>query len=416
MSMESFRAALPWLFVAFCAFVPAASGQEFRASISGIVTDPAGASIVGAKIEVTDVNRQVTSSALTNEIGHYGIEFLLPSTYTLTVEAAGFKKYVHENFKLGINDRVGIDVRLEVGALSESVTVSGQVSPLQTETANRGGVVPYDVVQNLPNNGQNVFNLVFLMPGTLRNNFSQNTNFGLAGTQGGSEFMINGNAAGTNGRVWNNDILLNGVTDTTQDNNVSFSPAIESVQELQVKTNTYDAQYGRTGGGFVTVTTKAGTNQPHGVVFERYFSYFLAANSFSNNRTGTTKSKAHVNNPGFEVDGPIYIPKLFDGRNKLFFMLSFDDTIQNTPSTSVTTVPLAAMHTGDFSGALTSTGQPVTIYDPSTTRLGPDGKTYIRDPFANNQIPTSRISPVRRQSHQPVSHSQHCGYWTGADQ
>jgi hypothetical protein len=248
------------------------------------------------------------------------------------------------------------------------------------------------VVQNLPNNGQNIYNLVFLMPGTLRNNFSQGSNFGLAGTQGGSEFMINGNAAGLNGRVWNNDILLNGVTDTTQDNNVSFSPAIESVQELQVKTNTYDAQYGRTGGGFVTVTTKAGTNQPHGVVFERYFSYALAANSFSNNRTGTSKSKAHVHNPGFEIDGPVYLPK-FDGRNKLFFMLSFDDTLQKSPSTTTATVPLAAMHNGDFSGALTSAGQAVVIYDPGTTRLGPDGKTYIRDPFANNQIPANRITP-----------------------
>jgi hypothetical protein len=380
------------LFVVLGGLMAAASGQEFRASISGTVTDPSGSSVVGAKIEVTDVQRKVTSSAASNEVGHYAIEFLLPSTYTLTVEAAGFKKYVHQNFSLGINDRVGIDVRLEVGAVSESVTVSGQVSPLQTESANRGGIVPFEVVQNLPNNGQNVFNLVFLMPGALRNNFSQNTNFGLAGTQGGSEFMINGNAAMGNGRVWNNDILLNGVTDTTGDNNLAFSPAIESVQELQVKTNTYDAEYGRTGGGFVTMTTKAGTNQAHGVVFERYFSYALAANSFSNNRTGTRKSTAHVNNPGFEADGPIFIPKVFDGRNKLFYMLSFDDTLQKSPSTTTTTVPLAAMHTGDFSGVLTSSGQPVVIYDPSTTRLGPDGKTYIRDPFANNQIPVNRFS------------------------
>ena len=381
------------LFIFLWCVMTAAYGQEFRASISGIVTDPTGSAVVGAQVEVTDVQRKVTSTAKTNEVGHYSIEFLIPSTYVLTVTATGFKKYDHTNFNLGINDRVSIDVAMQLGVVSDSVTVSGEVSPLQTETANRGGIVPYEVVQNLPNNGQNAFNLVFLMPGTQRNNFSQNTNFGLAGTQGGSQFMINGNAAGTGGRTWNNDILINGVTDTTQDNNVSFSPAIESIQELQVKTNTYDAQYGRTGGGFVTMTTKSGTNLPHGVIFERYFSYALAANTFSNNRTGTHKSTAHVHNPGFEFDGPIYIPKVFDGRNKLFFMLSFDDTIQNTPSTVTSTVPLAAMHTGDFSGALTSSGQPVVIYDPVTTRLGPDGKTYIRDAFPNNQIPTSRISP-----------------------
>jgi hypothetical protein len=379
------------LLLLLCA-MPVVHGQEFRASISGIITDPTGASVAGATVEVTDVQRQVTVTGLTNETGRYLVEFLIPSTYVMSVTASGFKKYTREGFSLGINDRVAVDVRMQLGDVAESVTVTGQVSPLQTETANRGGIVPNEVVRNLPNNGQNAFNLVFQMPGASRPNFSQNTSFGLAGTQGGSMFSINGNAGGVGGRSWNNDILINGVTDTTQDNNVSFSPAVESIQELQVKTNTYDAQYGRTGGGFVTITTKAGTNQPHGVVFERYFSYALAANTFSNNRTGTRKSTAHTHNPGFEIDGPIYIPKLFNGKNKLFFMLSLDDTIQNTPSTIVSTVPLGAMHTGDFSGLLTSSGQQVLIYDPTTTRLGPDGKTYIRDAFPDNRIPANRIS------------------------
>jgi hypothetical protein len=187
---------------------------------------------------------------------------------------------------------------------------------LQTETANRGGVVPYNVVQNLPNNGQNVFNLVFLMPGALRNNFSQNTNFGLAGTQGGSEFMINGNAAGTNGRVWNNDILLNGVTDTTQDNNVSFSPAMRIGTELQSETNTYDAQYGRTGGGFAVYQGRH--QRAHGVMFERYFSMRWQPHPSPTTRTGTHKSKAHVNNPGFEVDGPIFTESVRRQKQALF--------------------------------------------------------------------------------------------------
>ena len=142
------------LFIFLWCVLTAAYGQEFRASISGIVTDPTGAAVSGAQVEVTDVLRKVTSTATTNDVGHYSVEFLIPSTYTLTVAANGFKKYDHTNFNLGINDRVGIDVKMQLGAVSESVTVSGEVSPLQTETANRGGIVPYEVVQNLPNNGQ----------------------------------------------------------------------------------------------------------------------------------------------------------------------------------------------------------------------------------------------------------------------
>jgi Carboxypeptidase regulatory-like domain len=190
------KAATLQLFIFLSCVITAAHGQEFRASISGIVTDPTGAAVAGAKVEATDVQRKVTLTKTTNEVGRYSIEFLIPSTYILTVTANGFKTYNHEKFSLGINDRVGIDVTMQLGAVTDSVTVSGQVSPLQTETANRGGIVPYEVVQNLPNNGQNAFNLVFLMPGAQRPNYSQNTNFGLAGSQGGSMFSINGSAGG----------------------------------------------------------------------------------------------------------------------------------------------------------------------------------------------------------------------------
>jgi hypothetical protein len=374
----------------------ATSAQEFRASISGFVGDPTGAAVVGARVELTDLQRKTTSATTTNEVGRYSFEFLLPSTYALAVEARGFKKYVRENFTLGIAERVALNVQLELGTATESITVSEQLSPLQTETANRGGLVPSVMVQYLPNSGTSVFSLVFVMPGVIRNNFSQNpgTGVGLAGAQGGSEFMINGNAALNNGRVWNNDVLVNGVTSTNNNNNVSFTPAVEAVHELQVKTNTYDASYGRTGGGFVTITTKAGTNQLHGVAFNRHFSSALNANRFEYNRTGTRKPSTHLNNSGFEVDGPIRLPKIVDGRNKAFFMMSMDYYPQRTPGSGTATVPLAAMHEGDFSGARTAAGQPVIIYDPTTTRLGPDGKTYARDPFPNNQIPRTRFNPV----------------------
>ncbi|MBI1790582.1 MAG: carboxypeptidase regulatory-like domain-containing protein, partial [Acidobacteria bacterium] len=371
-----------------------AMGQEFRASLSGIVSDPAGAAVVGARVQITDIARNVTSEAVTNQTGLYSLGFLLPGKYRLGVEATGFKKYLRENIELAIGDRVGVDVVLELGLVTERVTVTDHLSEVQTETASRGGLVERELLTSVPNSGRNIFQLVFAMPGAMKPSVSQNASFGLDGI-GNASASISGGNGGPTGREGAVELLLDGISNVKGDRQMVMIPALESVEEFQVLSNPYDAQYGHTGGGVITVTTKSGANSPHGVVFTRIFDTALAATPWALNRAGLPKPDIRNYNYGFQVNGPVFLPKVFDGRNKLFFMLSWDTSPDpEVLETNAATVPLPEMKTGDFTGLRAANGNPVLLYDPLTTRLGPDGRNFIRDAFAGNRIPANRINSV----------------------
>ena len=373
------------------ALTAAAWAQDFRASISGLVTDPAGAAVPGVKVRATDVSRNATTEVTTNETGRYTIPFLIPGKYNIEVEANGFKRFVRENVELQINDRAALDVALEIGAVSDKITVTQQMTLLETESANRGGIVDNELLLNVPNAGRNVFQLAFAMPGVYKPSTSQSTSFNLDGIAN-SRASINGAASGLAGTESNTDILIDGTSDTKGDRQVIMIPALESVQEFRVLTNVYDAQYGRTGGGIVTTTTKSGTNRFHGTVFDRYEDYRLGANSWSNNRQGVGRAQRVQHNYGFNATGPIWVPKVFDGRDRLFFMVNYDSSPSSSLYTSQGNVPLPEMKNGDFSRLFAQDGRPVIIYDPATTRL--TGTTYTRTPFAGNRIPASMINPV----------------------
>ncbi len=379
--------------VSLCiAFASFAFAQDFRASLTGLVTDPAGAVVPGARVSATNVSTNATSVAESNERGRYSIAFLIPGKYTVEVNAPGFKKSLREQIELQISVRVGLDISLELGAASEKVTVSSQISLLDTETASRGGIVDNDLLLNVPNPGRNIYQLAFAMPGVHKPSTSQGTAFSLDGLAN-SRTAINGAATGIAGTESNTDILIDGTSDAKGDRQVIMIPALESVQEFRVLTNIFDAQYGRTGGGIITTTTKSGTNEFHGSLFERYYDDRLNANSWSNNRNRIARPERVQHNYGFQTNGPVWIPKLFDGRNRLFYMVSFDSSPSSSLYTSQFTTPLVEMKRGDFSNLLAGDGRRVTIYDPSTTRLGAGG-AYIRDPFQGNRIPASRINPV----------------------
>ena len=371
-----------------------AVGQEFRASLSGTVKDSTGASVAGAKIQLTDVERKVMSSAETNATGRFTIGFLVPSSYTLGVEAAGFKKYVRENIVLAIGDRASVEVGLELGPVTERITVIERMSVVQTETATRGGLVEKELLESMPNAGRNVFQLAFAMPGVIKPSVSQGNSFGLDGIANATA-GIAGGSGGPSGRENSSEFLLDGVANVKGDRQIAMIPALESVAEFQVLTNVYDSQYGRSGGGVITSTTKSGTNSLHGTVFERLFDTALAANPWALNRAGLPKPVIRNHNYGFQVNGPVFLPKLFDGRNKLFFMLSYDTSPDPEQlQASQSSVPTPEFRQGDFSGLFAANGNQVRIYDPLTTRLGPDGRNYIRDAFSGNRIPASRINAV----------------------
>lgn len=241
---------------------PVAHAQEVRASITGIVADPTGAPVPGATVTVVNAATNVTVTTRSNESGSYVTPFLNPGTYEFSVEASGFKKVLRKDIVLQVGTASRIDVALEVGDLSQSVTVNEQVSLLQTETSSRSQILANEIVSNVPTQGRNPFQIAWAASGVVKSgSWRYLRSFDIGGTSG---ISING------GREKTNEVLLDGISNVRAEYTVISIPTTESVQEFKVQSNTYDAQYGRTGGGVVTIVTKGGGNDFHGTAFE-YF-------------------------------------------------------------------------------------------------------------------------------------------------
>jgi len=370
-----------------------ACAQEVRASITGIVTDPTGAAVAGANISVTNLATRVAVAARSNDTGNFVAPFLPPGKYELAVEATGFKKFVRQNIGLQANDRARIDVALEVGELTTSVTVSESVSQLQTETATRSQVLAQEIIANLPTQGRNPFQIAWAASNVIKSgSWRYLRSFDIGGTSG---ISISG------GREKTNEVLLDGISNVRAEYTVISIPTTESIQEFKVQANTYDAQYGRTGGGVITVVTKGGGNDFHGTAFEYFQNDKLNANQSELNQPTTVagvfypngrKPPNHINQFGAMASGPFYVPKLLNTRNRAFWMLSWESMRQRSADPDVKTFPPTDLRTGDFSGLYNAAGQQVLIYDPRSTR--PDGS---RTPIAGNRIPTSQIDPVAQK-------------------
>lgn len=378
--------------LAITLFAPVvAKAQDLRASISGTVTDPSGAPIPGASVQITDTERGVTTTVVSNSAGRYTSGPLVPSHYIVAVETKGFKKFVQTNILLVLSQQAEIDVPLQLGELNQTVTVTTSAPLLDTETASRGAIITPDFVQDLPNNGRDIFNLVFAMPGAYQPCTCVAQQVTITGS-GHATFGMNGAFSAASGRASNESVLIDGTTDSNGGSTTQFQPGEYAVDQIQVKTITYDAQYGHSGGGYVAVNTKAGTNTVHGIVFERFNSSYLTANSWSNDSKGVHKGPEHDHYFGFEIGGPIYIPKLFNGKDKLFGMISLDRWPESSPSSSTTTVPTAAQKQGNFLGLENASGAAVTIYDPTSAVL--TGGKYLRTAFPGNVIPSTKINAI----------------------
>jgi hypothetical protein len=360
--------------------------QEFRGTISGLVTDPSGAPVAGARVIVTSLERNVAYDAETNETGYYLTRFLPPGGYNLAVEKQGFRQHVRERIALGAADKLRLDVRLELGAVAESVTVSGEIPLLETESASRIARIEKKFVDDVPTSGRNFIQLLFTLPGVTKT----------SSYWGSFELYAFGNINGVSingGRSGENEILLDGITSVRGSRSASFAPALNAIEEVNVLTNTYDAQYGRVGGGITSVALRTGTNTVHGQLFEFFKNDNLNANGYSRNSVGLKQPEFKNNTFGFTVDGPVYIPKLIDGRNRLFFMLSLEALRERNPQTQLWTVPTDLQLQGDFSQTFNNAGQLITIYDPLTTARNAAG-AFVRTPFPGNRIPRDRHNPV----------------------
>jgi hypothetical protein len=357
--------------------------QSFTSSITGMVTDPSGASVSGATVELKNMGTNDLRKLTSQNDGSYQFNNLAPGTYQLTVVAPGFQTYVRSNLILQAQTNSTVTVALVLGNTQQKVEVTGSAVLVDTQTANNSVTMDNQLIEALPNNTRNPLNFVFAIAGTTPapSGSGQTNNYNTLDQQS-SNFGING------GRTGEAEILIDGAPSQAVDwGGLMVSPLQDSVQEQQIVENTYDAQYERAGAGIVMLITKGGTNQFHGEAYDYLQNDVLDANSWYNNRNGLAKGQFKQNQFGANIGGPIL------KRWNLFFFGGYEGLRQPNTQSILTTVPTAAERTGDFSSTLNSDGTPDLIYNPFTTVQNPDG-SYTRTQFAGNKIPSNLINPV----------------------
>jgi hypothetical protein len=361
--------------------------QSFHGGIRGTVTDSSGAAIGEARLTLTEQATGIGRSSISEAGGGFNFPDLNPSTYTITVEKPGFKKLDQKNIVVSTQEFLTVDLKLDVGEVTQSVEVTAADVPLlETENASTGQVIDNQKLADLPNMGRNPF-----YEGV---KISQNVTPGgdpkfnrMEDQSGSSQISIAG------GPVTGNNYLLDGIAITDSSNHAVIIPSIEAVQEVKLQINTYDAEVGRTGGGTFNLFLKSGTNQLHGDGFGYTWVQPWLANTFFADASGRNASGALIQpvanqpfyNYGAAIGGPIVIPKLYNGKNKTFFWLSGEGYRQTEANGTTLAVPTALERQGDFSQSFTKAGTQQVMYNPTPTG---------RVPFVGNKIPQSLLNPV----------------------
>ncbi|MEZ5399727.1 MAG: carboxypeptidase regulatory-like domain-containing protein [Bryobacteraceae bacterium] len=377
--------------------------QGERGAFNGTISDPTGAVIAAASVKARNTATGVEAVADTTSAGVFRMPYLQPGTYTLSVSAAGFKTAVRENIDLGVAQTLTVDFILEVGAVTDSVTVSSDPPLLETGTAEIGSYVSKKEFDTWP-----------ITVGDGRRQIQQFIFSSLPGTVGGTfQGSING------GQYYSHEILIDGISigrfDLQGGSNNEFSPSAESVSQFKLQTGTVSAQYTGAQTSVANFATKSGTNEIHGSGYWYVQNDALRANGWNNNASGIKRQPFKQNNYGYSVGGPIYIPKVYDGRNKTFFFHNLERTkVKDYRSTSFTQLPVQDFKRGDFSRLLNSgftgnagsgtmvgtdaAGRSVqfgSIFDPASARQV--NGSWVRDPFPGNIVPQNRWSPVSQK-------------------
>ena len=368
-------------FVRHVTFLWVSSGIVFAqvstGSITGSVRDTSGGVLVGAKVTITQEATSEQRQTLTNDRGEFNAPYLNVGTYSLTVAMQGFKSEIKRGIVLQVDKIVNVPIVLEPGVITESVEVTGGADLVDTSTSSLGQVIDNTKVLDLPLNGRDVWALGLLSGNSVP----------VKGVSSNLPFV------GGGGRFQTNDILLDGIDNNTIATNggigvvgINYTPSVDAIVEFKVKTNNYSAEFGRSAGAIVSATTKSGTNTPNGDCWEFLRNDNLDANNFFSNAAGTSRQPYKQNQFGCTFGGPVFIPKLYNGRNKTFFFMDYEGLRRATSASStIEDIPPDAFRTGNFSAY----GN--TIYDPAARVLGPNG-TVISTPFPNNQIPTARLN------------------------
>ena len=388
-------------------FVSATSvlAQSDRGTITGTISDPAGAVVAAAAIEARNTGTGAVYPVASSATGNYTIPELPSGTYELSVSVPGFKKLVRPGLIIQAAQTIRVDATLEVGNATESVTINAEAPLLKTESGELSNTIATQTMDTLPllsigtnSSGiRNPFNLVALLPGAYYQPSPPFT---------GPVVHINGSPSGSE------TLLIEGMDGTNilgQGANQQNQPGMDSIQEWTVQTSNYSAEFGQAGSSVMNVTMKSGTNQYHGSGYEYFQNEFLnAGQPFTNSGHGhLVRPTLRQNDYGFTLGGPIRIPKVYNGRDKTFFFFSWEQFLRSQNFLpGAFSIPTAAYRNGDFSAAIAAAGaknlgtdplgRPIianTIYDPNTPQVAPNGQ-IVTNPFPNNMIPMPRFDPI----------------------
>ncbi len=343
--------------------VCAARAQNSTASVVGRVSDPSGAVVPNVGVKITNLDTNLARKTTSNGAGDYAIPYLPPGRYKLEAALAGFRTYQRAEFTLEIDQSQRINIAMEVGTTSESVTVSDTPPALNTENGARGEVTTKEEIAEIPLDGRNFSDLAYLTGGVIPK-----------GDGGDGAFAVNG------ARADNFGFLIDGVENTQKRNTgAMINPPLEGVQEFKLITQGFAAEFGRYAGGVLSVVTRSGSNRLRGTLYEFIRNDVFDAKGFFN----IDKAKLRRNQFGATVTGPVYIPKLYNGRNRTFFSFSWDRLKLLNGKAQRDIVPRPEYFQGDFSRATDAFGRPLALNDP-----------IARTPFPANRIPVSRFDPV----------------------
>ena len=348
--------------------------QSSFGTIKGVVSDASEAAVPGATVTITNTKTSVARQVTTNESGIYQVGSLIPGSYTIKVEKAGFQVSQVPEFELRVDQVAAINIPMKVGEVTQTVDVTAAAPLLENATSTVGTVIDNASVVELPLNGRSFVDLILLVPGSVPRGK-------LFAISGGANYSVSGQSPDQN--VY----TLDGLANNEQFfKSFAIQPSIDAIQEFKVQTHVSDAAYGSGAGANVNVSIKSGTNAVHGAVFEFLRNKVLDANDFFRNKNGIVRPNFEQNQYGFVVGGPVYIPKVYNGKNKAFWFFNYEGYKIRRGSSLLATVPTSGQLNGDFRGQ-------APIFDPATRRLDGSGN-LIADPFPNNVVPSNRINPA----------------------
>ena len=360
-------------------FAVSLSAQVATGTITGVVEDTTGAVVPNATVTATHVGTGESRTVQSNERGEFTLPYLRIGEHKINASVTGFRPTTLTGIQLRVDQTVNLTIRLEVGAVTEAVTVTTAAPLVDSATSSLGQVIENKKIVDLPLNGRNPFAL-----GLLAGNTVPVTGMG-----------TNLPFVGGGGRFQSNDVMLDGIDNNTSSNNggvgangIAYTPSVDAVEEFKVKTNNYSAEFGRSAGTIVSATIKSGTNEYHGRAWNFLRNEKLDANNFFSNAGNVPRQPFKQNQFGFTLGGPLQVPKLYDGKNRTFFFTDFEGTRRRTTaSSSILDIPPMDFRQGDFSR------YNAPIFDPHARRIGPNGQV-ISTPLPGNRIPQSYINPA----------------------